>query len=450
MRPLPRRSRPSSTPGRHAIEERDLSHRPVGGSPNTLRSGLPVANPKPAQRGLRLSPTAPHTRSARSGESVTNYLAWGTTFSPSLTQAIPISALSDPIGYLEVEGRRYILSRGGDEKRVRALQEQMSDSDDSFELVLLAELGWTDLQEARVPFHAAMAELVLRACRHLHVTDVRVPDEFSSTAAEHLRRNGVAVETDPEEFLRRRRVKTALQLEGVRRAQHAAERSLDHLRMRLREGTGNTVNDLRQEMVEVYAQNGSEPHYDFLVIAVGAHSADGMDPGDGADTIREGVPILIDCSPRDYRTGMWGDICRTYSVGGEIPELVEWNAVACEALEAAKATVGPGVPADVPYYAALDVLEAAGHSTLRTMAAGKPMGATMFNHAVGHGIGFELHDWPHISEWGASEALLVGDVLALEPGVYKPGFGGCRVEDLVIVTEDGYELITDYDYATTP
>ncbi|MBV8947192.1 MAG: M24 family metallopeptidase, partial [Solirubrobacterales bacterium] len=69
-------------------------------------------------------------------------------------------------------------------------------------------------------------------------------------------------------------------------------------------------------------------------------------------------------------------------------------------------------------------------------------------HSLGHGVGLEVHEAPTLGR--APDRLVAGDVITLEPGCYRPGFGGCRLEDLVLVTEDGAELLTDFPYDLEP
>jgi Xaa-Pro aminopeptidase len=71
-----------------------------------------------------------------------------------------------------------------------------------------------------------------------------------------------------------------------------------------------------------------------------------------------------------------------------------------------------------------------------------------FYHSLGHGVGLEVHEQPTLGR-GPGE-LVAGDVIAVEPGLYRHGYGGCRLEDLVHVTEDGAEVLTDYPYDLTP
>ena len=71
-----------------------------------------------------------------------------------------------------------------------------------------------------------------------------------------------------------------------------------------------------------------------------------------------------------------------------------------------------------------------------------------FFHSLGHGVGLEVHERPWLGRVG--DDLVAGDVIALEPGLYRQGFGGVRLEDIAIVTEDGIDIVTSYPYELEP
>jgi Xaa-Pro aminopeptidase len=71
-----------------------------------------------------------------------------------------------------------------------------------------------------------------------------------------------------------------------------------------------------------------------------------------------------------------------------------------------------------------------------------------FNHGLGHGVGLDVHEAPALSKRG--HELIAGDVITLEPGLYRHGFGGVRLEDLVLVTDDGCETLSDFPYDLDP
>jgi Xaa-Pro aminopeptidase len=361
-------------------------------------------------------------------------LMFGDDRLPALRHAVGLP-LPDPVAYAELDGDAYVFAGLLDVPRLRAA---------GFEVIPFDDLGLGDALGAGQPLPAAFRHVVANGCERIGLRDAVVPAEFPLELADYLRERGVTLRADGAAFDLRRRSKTAAQLEGMRRAMRAAELAMGHVRDRLRSGDGLTAEGLRAEARRIFVENDCAPH-DMLVVAAGAPGADPHDQGTGP--IQPGLPVVVDIFPRDIASGCWGDITRTFCVGEPPAELVEWHAAVREAQLRATEAVRPGISAGDPYHVACDVLETAGYATRRTRSEAELLEHGGFVHYLGHGLGLDLHEAPTLDDGG--ETLVPGDVITIEPGLYRPGFGGCRIEDVVVVTDDGYELVTDFSYELT-
>jgi Xaa-Pro aminopeptidase len=176
-------------------------------------------------------------------------------------------------------------------------------------------------------------------------------------------------------------------------------------------------------------------------------SGGGHDPGEGP--LPADLPITIDLWPRDEASRCWADMTRTFVAGTVGEEVAALRDLVLGALDAARDAVRPGVTGRQLYDIAADRIEATGHPTQRTRRPGELL-RQGFYFSLGHGVGLDVHEPPTLGLSGR-EALVAGDVLALEPGVEGlPGIGGVRYEDLVLVTDDGCETLTEFPYGLTP
>ena len=365
--------------------------------------------------------------------------------SPEMRHEVPI-AVPDAFLYVEYDGRRVAVVSSLEAERIRA-------ADPGLEVIPPDALGWDDHLAAGIPYPEAALLVYTRACRELGVTTASVPPSFPVELADRLRAEGIDVAADRELFDRRRRSKNDTELAGLRRAQVACEAALDVARGMLRSATVNgslvldgeplTCERVKSEVERVFAEHGAQA--DEFIVAHGAQTAIGHEMGHGA--ILPGEPIVFDLFPRDRQTGVFTDMTRTYVVGEPPAELAEWHRLCKEALDRVVDAVRPGANGRDLMRLAAEVFERHGHPTQFTKTPGEVLDRGFF-HSLGHGVGLEVHERPLLTRVG--DDLVAGDVIAIEPGLYRPGFGGVRLEDVAIVTEDGIEVVTDYPYGMEP
>jgi Xaa-Pro aminopeptidase len=366
--------------------------------------------------------------------------------SADMRHAVPLG-VPDPFLYAEENGSRHVFASSMEATRLRELG--------LFEVHVHEELGFDELMESGLDYRELGAQLAQRAVASLGLERATVPDNFPVWLADRLRADGVELAVDQELFDNRRRAKTEPQLAGMKRAQRAAEAAMDACRGLLRraeirgdelllDGEQLTVERVKADLNVVFASHDTTA--DEYIVAPGAQGAVGHDMGSGP--IRPGTPLVVDIFPRDNASAVYTDMTRTFVVG-EVPDQVrEWHRLCKEALDAAVAEIRAGVGARAVFDVTCDIFEAAGEPTQRTKQPGEAL-ADGFFHGLGHGVGLEVHEEPGMGRL-ASKKLVAGDVVTVEPGLYRAGYGGVRLEDIVLVTETGAEVLTDYPYDLEP
>src|SRR3954447_3603227 len=376
-------------------------------------------------------------------------LLFGDTLrSPELRHEVPV-AIGDPFIYLEREGRRVVVLAPMEISRTQA------GAGDHLELFPMDAFGWDEIVRSASGTDEALVELVARVCAELGVEQAVVPASFPLGVADVLRERGVKLDVDGDEFGRRRRVKNAAELAGIRRAQAATDAAVAAVAACLREadtvegtlvldGAPLTSERLRRRAEEVLAEHGASGE-ELTIISHGPQTADGHDPGSGAILASE--PVVVDIFPRDRASGCYADTTRTFCVGEPPEELVRYDALCLAALEQVRAQVRAGISGRELHRISCAVFEAAGIATQLTKEPNEPL-LDGYYHSLCHGVGLAVHQPRWLGRGG--EPLVAGDVIAIEPGTYRRGFGGCRVEDLLLVTEDGCETLTQLPYDLTP
>jgi Xaa-Pro aminopeptidase len=220
-----------------------------------------------------------------------------------------------------------------------------------------------------------------------------------------------------------RAVKDAGELDRVRAAAGLADAALAEV---LERGlAGRTERDVALDLEFTMRRMGAEAVSFPPIVAAGAHGA--LPHAVPRDTeIPAGTLCVIDWGAQ--LDGYASDCTRTYATGEVDARDREVYDVVLRAQEAALAAVRPGPTGREVDAVARSIIDAAGH-------------AEHFGHGLGHGVGLAVHEGPRLAKTG-DDALRAGMVVTVEPGVYVPGAVGVRIEDLVIVTAEGAEVVS--------
>ena len=366
--------------------------------------------------------------------------------SAAMRHEIPI-AIGDPFAYAEVGGRTVILTSSLEQERIAAVRPEA-------ELIEYADVGFHELLESGMARDQMLLEMISRAVVRMGLRSATVDPDFPLAVADRLRADGVILMPDHETFAARRRAKSPAELEGIRCAQKAAEAGMAAAAAVLREavpeggklvrnGEVVTAEMVRAALREACAAHGAPAPADIIVASVWQ----GFGHEAGSGPLPANLPIQIDLWPRDEATGCWADMTRTFVVGEVDDATRAQEALVAEAFFTARDAVRPGITGRELHAMVCDVFEAAGHRTQRTGPGEDPNEG--FQFSLGHGVGLEVHEDPGLGQSGRAP-LVPGDVIAIEPGLWERTIGGVRYEDLLLVTEDGCEVLTQYPYDLKP
>jgi Xaa-Pro aminopeptidase len=354
----------------------------------------------------------------------------------------------DPFLYAEIGGERHVVVGSLERARV-------AEVDGGLTVHTPEEFGYDELVLGGADRAEAQLEVIARACGLLGLERASVPADFPLEVADRLRAAGIALSVDRALFESRRRVKSVAELAGIRRAQAAAGAGMRAAAELLRGaepggdgllagGEPLTCERVREAIRDAVARAGASAG-DDLIVSHGAQTASGHEQGSGP--IQSGEPVIIDLWPRDPESACFADMTRTFVVGEPPEELRRYHELTRESLDRVRAAVRAGAAGREVHRISCEPYERAGLPTLLSKRPGQVLEEGYF-HSLGHGVGLEVHEPPILGR--APDVLVAGDVVAVEPGCYRPGFGGCRLEDLVLVTEDGADLLTDFPYDLQP
>ncbi|MBV8445039.1 MAG: aminopeptidase P family protein [Candidatus Dormibacteraeota bacterium] len=341
------------------------------------------------------------------------------------------------------------VDRGGDDTVlwVSALEEGRARKQArAGEVRCTATLGLADKVRATGSEQGAWSLLVESICREHDLSAVTVDADFPVTLADHLRQQDIAVHPSLELYRRERRIKTPEEVELLAATENAGmeglQRAIDVIAaaeirdgILYRDGTPLTGADLAYVVESRILELGCTT--EDSICCGGPENADPHRAT--SEVIRAGLPVVLDIYPYDKASRYWGDMTRTV-VRGEPPAEVErmWEAVLA-AQQAGLDAVKPGVNGRDVHLACCETFKKHGFGSI-TKPYDQIASDARFIHGTGHGVGLEIHEYPRIGD--VDVTLEVGDVVTVEPGLYDPRFGGIRIEDLIVVTEDGHRNLT--------
>ncbi|MBI4238076.1 MAG: aminopeptidase P family protein [Deltaproteobacteria bacterium] len=358
---------------------------------------------------------------------------------PDLFYACHFSA-GDPVIFLEHRRRKYLLL--SDLELDRARQEATVDEVLSISTVVEAKNG-VRRAARRLGGRAGIVQVFCHAHR---IKRLLVPETMSVGVVDALRTVGLRIDVAALPFYPQRFFKTPGELRAMKIAQRATFAAMSLAEQMLRDsiidrnqlvwqGKPLTSERMRAELSTFLSHQGfSCP--EGMIIACGPHTIEPHNHGSGP--LRPHQAIIVDIYPRSLTTRFFGDATRTFCRGTAPDALKQLYSTVKTAQVAALRQVRAGVNGQRVHGDIVKRFEAAGYATKEMN--GRRQG---FIHGTGHGLGYAVHEEPlRINRLPCR--LRTGHVVTVEPGLYYEGIGGVRIEDVVVVTPSGADLLARY------
>ncbi|MFB6114749.1 MAG: M24 family metallopeptidase [Candidatus Nanohalobium sp.] len=281
------------------------------------------------------------------------------------------------------------------------------------------------------------------------IDKLAVPAEFPLGMARDLEELGFSIEPLNNILMDLRKTKTPSEIQSIRDIQRNTEEAMKVVKGMIKDADIEsgflkydkeylTSEMIKQEVRDFLESRNCETPEGTLV-ASGKDSSDSHKMGSGK--IKSNEPVVVDIFPKS-ESGYFGDMTRTFVKGEKPQEVEDMRKAVKEALNEGLNVLeqGSGIEAREVHKKVCETLEKHGYNTIRQEGETE----SGFVHSTGHSIGLELHEPPRIAE--NNDVLEEGMVLTIEPGLYLPDIGGLRLEDMIIIKEDGYENLNSMDY----
>jgi Xaa-Pro aminopeptidase len=305
------------------------------------------------------------------------------------------------------------------------------------------DLSNADLSGADLSGGSRQQRALLMLLNDSSVRSLLVPADFPLETADLLRRWGIEIEALRAPLFRQRAIKQAPELEAIREALRVTDLAMEAALGTLR-GADISADGTLLSGAEVLTSEGLRRiiHATLLegacsgrhtIVACGEQGCDPHQEGSGP--LHANLPIIIDIFPQSDETGYYGDLTRTVVKGRATQELRQVYDTVKEAQGIALARIRHGEDGGDIHGAVKKFFSDSGYETGER--EGRVQG---FFHGTGHGLGLDIHEPPSIG--ARRDILQSGQVVTVEPGLYYSGMGGVRLEDVVLVTDEGCENLT--------
>ena len=295
---------------------------------------------------------------------------------------------------------------------------------------------------------SALAEAAAECLRQAGETSVTVDRTLPYLYAHFMMKAGIEIEYSADFGVKERRTKNAEEIEHLRHAQKVTGEAMtfacrlianatpDGEGVLHHEGSALTSERVRAMITAFLVERNFSNAHDSIVVTV-PHVADCHHFGKGP--LKANIPVIVDIFPMDNATRYNGDMTRTVVCGEPSDEFKRMHATVCEAKAAGCKALKAGTTGEAVHSATAAVIEKHGYSMVRGDAR-HDEGMPTMRHGTGHGIGLEVHE-PILLDHGGGE-IYAGEVFTVEPGLYSSVIGGVRIEDMVLVTETGHEVLS--------
>jgi Xaa-Pro aminopeptidase len=305
---------------------------------------------------------------------------------------------------------------------------------------------WRERARRKYGPRAGMPEIIATVVRAHGLRAFRIADDFPAALYLRLKRLGLHLHLANGALFPEREIKTEPELAQIREGNRLAtlgfsvvERILAASRRKGRtlvhRGKVVTSESLRFQVESAIREQGGDAK--DTIVAGGDQACDPHERGTGP--LRPDQLVIVDIFPRVLKSGYFGDMTRTYLKGRASDAQRRLCATVLAAQRAAIRMIRARVDGRDVHELVIHVFTEAGYATTHSAK-----GSEGFIHGTGHGLGLAIHEAPRLST--VKYLLRKGSVVTVEPGLYYPGLGGCRWEDVVQVTSMAPRLLSRHPY----